>query len=269
MLCVSAMTPILNLRFLCLALLTVCSAYPGRAESERFEFLNGESLKGELIGVYGGMVFVDTGRRGTSYFPFRSLKEQSQASARDWFNDYVAALDEESPRVSEVDSKLSTFLSKNLVRVEDGEFVSYDFGSEEQPEFYLFYYSAHWCGPCRRFTPKLVAFYNVMKRQGHDFELIFVSSDRSSKEMLEYMEKTKMQWPAVKFNKTENRLVSGYGGSGIPCLVVTDRNGALLFHSYAGSEYLGPSEPMKKFEKVLNSLESLRRVAKEAQDSAG
>jgi nucleoredoxin len=40
------------------------------------------------------------------------------------------------------------------------------------------YFSAHWCPPCRRFTPKLASTYNFLQATGKPFEVIFVSADR-------------------------------------------------------------------------------------------
>ncbi|KAJ1524214.1 hypothetical protein ONE63_010734 [Megalurothrips usitatus] len=40
------------------------------------------------------------------------------------------------------------------------------------------YFSAHWCPPCKAFTPQLVATYNAVRERGHNFEVVFVSSDR-------------------------------------------------------------------------------------------
>ncbi|MEM1222432.1 MAG: thioredoxin-like domain-containing protein, partial [Verrucomicrobiota bacterium] len=50
-----------------------------------------------------------------------------------------------------------------------------------EKDYVLVYYSASWCPPCRKFTPGLVNFYKK-KKQGNNFELIFVSSDRSAKD---------------------------------------------------------------------------------------
>ena len=46
------------------------------------------------------------------------------------------------------------------------------------------YFSAHWCPPCRAFTPKLVEFRD---KNSARFELVFVSSDRSKAEKIKYM----------------------------------------------------------------------------------
>merc|ERR1711920_810196 len=48
------------------------------------------------------------------------------------------------------------------------------------------YFSAHWCPPCRGFTPKLKAFYEEYAAKSTDFEIIFISADRSEEEMHSY-----------------------------------------------------------------------------------
>ena len=35
----------------------------------------------------------------------------------------------------------------------------------------LIYFSAHWCPPCRNFTPTLIEFYNTLKNDGKNIEL--------------------------------------------------------------------------------------------------
>jgi len=101
------------------------------------------------------------------------------------------------------------------------------------------YFSAHWCPPCRAFTPKLVEAYNAAKEKGAKVELVFVSSDRSEKDMYKYMEETKMEWLAVPFDGPRRKLGEKYGVRGIPTLIFLDGKGELISKE-------GRAEVMKK-----------------------
>ena len=50
------------------------------------------------------------------------------------------------------------------------------------------YFSAHWCPPCRGFTPVLKTFYDEVKNSG--VEIIFVSADQSHNDMISYMKES-------------------------------------------------------------------------------
>ena len=75
-------------------------------------------------------------------------------------------------------------LNRDLVQLDDEKLKKakdIDLGSKK---YVAFYYSAHWCPPCRAFTPELSKFYDkVKKKHGDDFELVFVSSDKNEKAM--------------------------------------------------------------------------------------
>ena len=66
-------------------------------------------------------------------------------------------------------------------------------GSDDVPIAHLssaevigIYFSAHWCGPCRKFTPVLSKTFNEIKAAGKRFEIVFVSSDRDEASMRAY-----------------------------------------------------------------------------------
>lgn len=95
-----------------------------------------------------------------------------------------------------------------------------------QNKFVGIYFSAHWCPPCRAFTPKLVKFRDANKQV---FEVVFVSADRSEKDKKKYMTGAKMQWPAVPFKgKNSKALEKKFDVQGIPKLVILDNKGNLL-----------------------------------------
>lgn len=87
------------------------------------------------------------------------------------------------------------------------------------------YFSAHWCPPCRQFTPKLAEYYNNVQAKGHRFEVVFLSSDRDEDSFNEYY--NEMPWAALKFNDREikNKIAEIYSVRGIPTLVILDRAG--------------------------------------------
>ena len=113
-------------------------------------------------------------------------------------------------------------LEKNLVQTKDGKAEPFKPG--EKIKFTAVYYSAHWCPPCRAFTPKLVAWYKGFKPKHADFELVFASSDKDEAAMLEYMKETGMPWPAVKFGEKKSLGLDKYAAGGIPYLVPPRRS---------------------------------------------
>ena len=127
-------------------------------------------------------------------------------------------------------------------------------------DYTLLYLSAHWCGPCRSFTPKLVKFYNE-QQGGHLFQVLFISSDHSDAEMRNYMNETRMPWPAVLYHSEARKMLKAqYGGSGIPQLVLLDKKGNLLADSFNGKKYLGPQHVLNELEKHLKKRLKTREV---------
>lgn len=83
------------------------------------------------------------------------------------------------------------------------------------------YHSANWCSFCHMFTPQLIAFYKKNKR---DFEVVFVSGDKSEQQMQTYAKSSKMPWLAVPFGKRADTP----GGKGYPALIVLTPDGKVL-----------------------------------------
>jgi len=121
-----------------------------------------------------------------------------------------------------------------------------------QAKYVAIYYSAHWCPPCRAFTPKLVAWYKEFQPQHKDFQLIFASSDRNEKAMLEYMTTMGMPWPAVKFSEKAASGVGKYASDGIPYLVLLDASGKDLTGK-PGNEWQPPQSVLKKIEELVGA----------------
>merc|ERR1712213_186580 len=65
----------------------------------------------------------------------------------------------------------------------------------------LIYFSAHWCPPCRGFTPILKDFYEEVD----GVEIIFVSSDQSHDAMVAYMKESHGDWCPSSTARTLSR----------------------------------------------------------------
>ena len=91
------------------------------------------------------------------------------------------------------------------------------------------YFSAHWCPPCRAFTPELVKFHDECVEKGYPFEIVFISCDHSEKDMMGYMSDTNMGWVAIPYSsKLKDELMKTFGVRGIPTLIILDSKGNVI-----------------------------------------
>ena len=73
------------------------------------------------------------------------------------------------------------------------------------------YFSAHWCPPCRGFTPKLIEFYNNYKKDGPSkdkMDLVFISSDKDADQFKDYF--STMPWYALPYELRDLKVSNVY-----------------------------------------------------------
>eukprot|EP00045_Choanoeca_perplexa_P001343 m.19023 g.19023 ORF g.19023 m.19023 type:complete len:195 (-) comp10883_c0_seq1:106-690(-) len=90
------------------------------------------------------------------------------------------------------------------------------------------YFSASWCPPCRQFTPHLIDWYTSGAVTKDEFQIIFVSSDRTKRQFDDYL--GEMEWLAIPFEDAARRqkLKKHYDVKSVPKLVVLDPNGDVI-----------------------------------------
>jgi len=146
---------------------------------------------------------------------------------------------------------LRELVKGDLVSLRNGALGHFDDAELEKKKLIALYFSAHWCAPCRKFTPELVDYYNRVATQHPEFEIVFVSFDKSQFAMETYTLEANMPWPAIDFQKLKGKdALRKYAGDGIPCLVLVDATGKVISSTYAGAQYLGPA-------KVLGDLAAI------------
>jgi len=136
----------------------------------------------------------------------------------------------------------------------------------------MLYFSAHWCPPCRGFTPQLAKAYKEYSRTGTETMIVFVSSDQGQKEFDEYY--GEQPWHALPYSErdTKGKLSAEFGVSGIPSLIVLDdqgnvvtKNGRAEYMSYLQASVAAP--PSAASEELVNLVGS-KLISKEGEVSS-
>jgi len=102
-------------------------------------------------------------------------------------------------------------LVNSLEQTVESNFITDELTAESSGKRVLgLYFSAHWCPPCRDFTPVLIEFYNQFKKSAAAYclvDIVFISSDHDEESFLEYLKQ--MPWPAIPYTD-KLRKVSCY-----------------------------------------------------------
>ena len=206
-------------------------------------------MEGDVAEVFGSKVLIKT-NKGQIFVSMAQMSDEELTRVLD----FVTARQTSAWRESK--SRVAKSVAGKLERLDGDKLVPFAFDERPEPDFYLVYFSAAWCGPCQRFTPELVEAYRRYQAFAPGrVELIFVSSDRSRDEQEGYVKKAGMPWPVLKYRKLGSaREIERWEGKGIPCLVAVTRNGDAMLHSYRGEEYLGPDYVLKACDAVLTEI---------------
>ena len=95
-------------------------------------------------------------------------------------------------------------------------------------------------------------YYNLVAPAHPEFEIIFVSADRSHFGWETYIHETKMPWLAIDYDQLRGPFAGeSLGGDGIPSLLVVDQSSHLVASSYDGDKYLGPQHVLAELDKIF------------------
>jgi nucleoredoxin len=156
---------------------------------------------------------------------------------------------------------IAQLLKGDLVQFRNGGVVRADEAILEKKKLIAFYFSAHWCGPCRKFTPQLVDYYKRVAPEHPEFEIVFYSEDKSQYAFETYMRETVMPWLAIDYAKVKSKgALQKIAGNGIPSLVLVDSTGKVISSSYNGSQYVGPEKVMADIDAIFAG-KALSRLA--------
>ncbi|KIZ05414.1 nucleoredoxin [Monoraphidium neglectum] len=148
-------------------------------------------------------------------------------------------------------------LGKKLVRsAGEGAVEVVDTATALKGKHVGLYFSAHWCPPCRQFTPRMADTYSKLAKDGVEWEVVYVSCDRNkhqfeASQAVEYF--SSMPWLAIPFEDSALRNTLKFRVQGIPTLVMMAPDTTILSANAraavgvdangAGFPWAGVSEP--------------------------
>lgn len=205
-----------------LSLLLAGSAF---ASFEKWNSADGRTTTLDLISVKemdGEKVGTFKMRNGrTTTLKTSQLSEDDAVRLKEWKSAAELEAEAASP-----ESIFDDILEGNLVRL-DGKSVKKCSDATQPKKYYVFYYTASWCGPCQKFTPSLVDFYKQHKTD--NFEIILITSDGDKGAMEGYAKNKKMPWPMLKLSKANDfKKKFDHGVTGIPSVIVCTLDGEKL-----------------------------------------
>jgi thioredoxin-related protein len=81
-----------------------------------------------------------------------------------------------------------------------------------------------------------------------DFEVVFVSSDRSPDAQMSYMKEANMKWYTLEHRSQDaNKLSQKFGIRGIPALIIVSPDGETITTNGRGEVSSNPSQAIKKW----------------------
>ncbi|KAI5084573.1 hypothetical protein GOP47_0000742 [Adiantum capillus-veneris] len=154
-----------------------------------------------------------------------ALLEQWGAAGYPFDNDHIAELRKARYANQNLQALLVHKESDDLISSEDGKKVKV---ADLEGKIVALYFGAQWNIACKQYTPVLASVYKELKEKVEDFELVYISSDRSQELFTEYF--SKMPWLAVPYEneKTRKHLNDWFEVKGFPTVVILDKQGRTL-----------------------------------------
>jgi len=219
-------------------------------ESRTWTSSAGSKLTAQLMDYSNRVVTLRSSDGKKITLPINKLIPEDQMVVTKWANEKKALKSATKSSYSQnavkkQSAKLSSGMAELLpsrILNNKGKSVS---SSELAGKVVGFYFSAHWCPPCRAFTPSLVDFRD---KNNDDFEVVFVSSDRSPDAQMSYMEEANMKWYTLEHRSQDaNKLSQKFGIRGIPALIIVSPDGETITTNGRGEVSSNPSQAIKKW----------------------
>jgi nucleoredoxin len=123
------------------------------------------------------------------------------------------------------------------------------------------YFSAEWCGPCRKFTPQLVDHYKRVAREYPNLRSFFTAwIDRFTRWKCTRATATCLGWRSISPSQRKRKPYRE-AGDRIPSLVLINSTRNLISSSYSGDNISGRKKPLTDLDAIFAEKAPQRLVS--------
>lgn len=188
-----------------------------------------KSFEGELTAVKGDNVTIKTKNGRSLTFPLSKLSQEDR--------DFIAAQEKEKADAEAAaasaekvkESPMAKALAGSTVVLDGKRLKKHDILASKAPEYYLLYWGASWCGPCRQAAPHLAEAYDETISKGKNIEVVHLSCDQDEDGMVSFMGDMKFKFPGVPQDKwSKEKIFKPMAPKGIPNYKLVDAEGKII-----------------------------------------
>ena len=119
-------------------------------------------------------------------------------------------------------------------------------------DYLLLYRGSAACSRCKRFSPKLVKAYERLRREHENFEVVFLSEDRSEREFDAHLRDRQYPFAVVEYDKLYAAADARTRGGGLmPIVYLVLPDGSVIDHTDANGSGRSAEDVLNRLEREL------------------
>lgn len=151
--------------------------------------------------------------------PLEKLSDEDRA----WLEDHKDMIGKPISEWSAVPSgPVAEGMKGKTYILENGQLVKKD--AKLNAKHFILYFSASWCGPCRRNAPHSAESYNKFVKDNPNVEVIMCNQDANLETAQKWAVEVNMPWP-ILLRKDMTDIAKKIAPMGIPTMILVDKDG--------------------------------------------
>ncbi len=176
-----------------------------------------KSFQGEMTEAKGDSVTIRMTNGRVTTLPLTKLSQEDRDFVAAAAKEKEAAAAQAAAAEKAKTGEVAKALAGNTVKLEGKKFKKVDIFAEKAPEYFLVYWGASWCGPCRASAPKLTEAYDETISKAKNVEVVHLSCDQDEAGMMSFVKDMGFKFPVVAGEKWRKDKVFGpMSPKGIP-----------------------------------------------------